>query len=405
MTDLPLSGVKVVDFCWIGAGSYTTKLLADLGADVIKIESSKSLDSLRLASPYAGGVRGVNRSGYFADRNSSKRSITINMKDPRGVAIVHQLIRDCDIVANNFRPGTMEKLGVGYEALRQINPGLIFIGMSMNGDEGPDRTMLGYGITIAALTSFLGLSGYPDREPTGTGTNFPDHVPNPCHGAFAIMCALRHKWRTGEGQLIDMAQTEPMLSLTPIPVMDYSANGRSTGRTGNHLEGYAPRGVYPVRGEDRWIAISIASDPQWQALVNVLGGDDLANPNWAKAEERQTAADRIDQAIAVRTADRDGYELLEELQAHGVVTGVLQNASDLIDRDPQLKHRGHWRYLPHAEMGDSLYNGPPFEFASGPIGPRFAAPLLGEHNSEVLTKQVGLSAADIEELTGEGVLV
>mgnify|MGYP003661668108 CR=1 FL=1 len=148
MTELPLSGVKVVDFCWIGAGSYTTKLLADLGADVIKVESSKSLDSLRLAS-YAGGVRGVNRSGYFADRNSSKRSITINMKDPRGVAIVHQLIRDCDIVGNNFRPGTMEKLGVGYETLRQINPGIIFIGMSMNGDEGPDRTMLGYGIPWA----------------------------------------------------------------------------------------------------------------------------------------------------------------------------------------------------------------------------------------------------------------
>lgn len=405
MTELPLSGVKVVDFCWIGAGSYTTKLLADLGADVIKVESSKSLDSLRLASPYAGGIRGVNRSGYFADRNSSKRSITINMKDSRGVAIVHKLIRDCDIVANNFRPGTMEKLGVGYEALRQINPGLIFIGMSMNGDEGPDRTMLGYGITIAALTSFLGLSGYPDREPTGTGTNFPDHVPNPCHGAFAIMCALRHKWRTGEGQLIDMAQTEPMLSLLPIPVMDYSANARSTGRIGNDQDGYVPRGVYPTSGEDRWIAISVAADPQWLALAKVLGGDDLANLAWAKAEGRQTDKAAIDRAIADRTADWDGYELMQELQAHGVVSGVVQNASDLIDRDPQLKHRGHWRYLPHAEMGDSLYNGPPFQFASGPIGPRFAAPLLGEHNLEILTKQAGLSAGDIDDLTAQGVLV
>ncbi|PBN41780.1 CoA transferase [Sphingobium sp. D43FB] len=405
MTELPLSGVKVVDFCWIGAGSYTTKLLADLGADVIKVESSKSLDSLRLAAPYAGGIKGVNRSGYFADRNSSKRSITINMKDPRGVAIVHQLIQDCDIVANNFRPGTMDKLGVGYQALREMNPGLIFIGMSMNGDEGPDRTMLGYGITIAALTSFLGLSGYPDREPTGTGTNYPDHVPNPCHGAFAIMCALRHKNRTGEGQLIDMAQTEPMLSLMPIPVMDYSVNGRMAGRIGNRLEGYSPRGVYPVQGEDRWIAISVSSDEQWLALCSILGGPDLVNPEWEKEVGRHTAMDEIDRAIATQTADRDGYALMQNLQAQGVTSGVVQNASDLVDRDPQLKHRNHWRYLPHKEMGDSLYNGPPFQFASGPIGPRFAAPLLGEHNREVLTGKAGLDDLDIHDLVEQDVLV
>ena len=405
MTDLPLSGVKIVDFCWIGAGSYTTKLLADLGADVIKVESTRSLDSLRLASPYAGGIRGVNRSGYFADRNSSKRSITINMKDPRGVAIVHRLIRDCDIVANNFRPGTMEKLGVGYETLRHINPGLIFIGMSMNGDEGPDRAMLGYGITIAALTGFLGLSGYPDREPTGTGTNYPDHVPNPCHGAFAIMCALRHKARTGAGQSIDMAQTEPMLSLMPIPVMEHGANRRTVGRTGNRLAGYAPRGVYPVRGEDRWIAISIGSDAQWLALGAVLGGDEMGKAEWGTQAGRLCAMDEIDRAIAARSADRDGYALMQALQDHGVPAGVVQNAADLVDHDPQLKHRGHWRYLPHSEMGNSLYNGPPFQFASGPIGPRFAAPLLGEHTVEILTERAGLALSDIDDLTEQGVLV
>lgn len=405
MTQLPLSGVKIVDFCWIGAGSYTTKLLADLGAEVIKVESRKSLDSLRLAAPYAGGVKGVNRSGYFADRNSSKHSVTINMKDPRGVAIVHQLIRDCDIVANNFRPGTMEKLGVGYAALQEINPGLIYIGMSMNGDEGPDRAMLGYGITIAALTSFLGLSGYPDREPTGTGTNYPDHVPNPCHGAFAIMCALRHKGRTGEGQAIDMAQTEPMLSLMPVPVMDYSVNGRTAERMGNQLAGYAPRGVYPVRGADRWIAISIGSDAQWLALCAVMGGANLDKPEWVHEAGRRSGADAIDRAIAAATADRDGYGLMQDLQAQGVAAGVLQNAADLVDHDPQLKHRNHWRYLPHEEMGDSLYNGPPFQFASGPIGPRFAAPLLGEHNRKVLTERVGLGGSDIHDLIEQGVLV
>jgi len=405
MTDLPLSGVKIVDFCWIGAGSYTTKLLADLGADVIKVESSRSLDSLRLAAPYAQGIAGVNRSGYFADRNSSKRSITINMKDPRGVEIAHRLIRDCDVVANNFRPGTMEKLGVGYETLRAINPGLIFISMSMNGDEGPDRTMLGYGITIAALTGFLGLSGYSDREPTGTGTNYPDHVPNPCHAAFAVMCALRHKRRTGLGQKIDMAQTEPMLSLMATPIMDYAVNGQVTQRSGNRMPGFAPRGVYPTAGEDRWIAISISSDEQWAALANVLPGIKLADGDWRHHDGRNADQDRIDAVIRAETASRDGYALMSELQALGVPAGVVQNAANLVDEDPQLRHRGHWRYLPHAEMGDSLYNGPPFQFASGPIGPRFAAPLLGEHNFDVLREGTELNEAEIKHLIDDGALI
>lgn len=405
MTTLPLAGVRVVDFCWIGAGSYMTKLLADLGADVLKIESTKSLDSLRLAAPYKDGIKGLNRSGYFADRNSSKRSVTVNMKEPRGVALVHRLIADADIVANNFRPGTMEKLGVGYDALCQINPAIIYIAMSMNGDEGPDRTMLGYGITIAAITSFMGLSGYPDRAPTGTGTNFPDHVPNPCHGAFAVMAALRHKWKTGEGQKIDLAQTEPMLSLMPVPVMDFQANGRVTTRSGNRMDGFAPRGVYPTRGADRWIAISIADDPQWRALVDVLGGGKITRTDWEVLAGRASDARSIDDAIASCTRDRDGYELMASLQVRSVPCGVVQNAADLVDRDPQLAHRQHWRYLPHAEMGESLYNAPPFQFASQPIGPRFSAPLLGEHTHEVLSAQLGMSDVEIDALVSEGVLI
>jgi benzylsuccinate CoA-transferase BbsF subunit len=403
MSRLPLAGVRIIDFCWVGAGSYMTKLLADMGADVIKIESTKSLDSLRLAAPFKDGVRGENRSGYFADRNSSKRSITVNMKDPRGVAIVHQLLADADIVANNFRPGTMEKLGVGYEDLRSINPGIIYIGMSMNGDEGPDRMMLGYGITMAAMTGFMGLSGYPDREPTGTGTNFPDHVPNPTHGAFALMAALRHKRRTGEGQKIDMAQTEPMLALMPIPVMDYEANGRVAIRQANRMAGIAPRGVYPTQGNDRWIAISVATDEQWAELVGVLGLQTLAG--WAAAHGRHDSQDAIDKAIAEVTKDWDGYELLNVLQVRKVCCGVVQNAADLVDDDPQLVHRNHWHYLPHAEMGETIYNGPPFSFASGPIGPRFAAPLLGEHLVEVVGGELGRSVVDINGMIADGTLV
>lgn len=402
---LPLTGVRIIDFCWVGAGSYTTKMLADLGADVLKVESTRSLDSLRLAAPYKDGIKGVNRSGYFADRNSSKRSITVNMKEPRGVALVHELVRDCDVVANNFTPGTMERLGVGYEVLSGVNPGLIYIGMSMNGDEGPDRRMLGYGITIAAITGFLGLSGLPDREPTGTGTNYPDHIPNPCHAAFAILAALRHKRRTGQGQRIDMAQTEPMLALTPLPVIELQVHGRIATRSGNRLEGYAPRGVYRTAGEDRWIAISVANDEQWRALVATLNSNALRRSEWASAAGRNADQDRLDAAMSQAIAGWDGYALMTALQARRVPAGVVQNAADLVDRDPQLAHRNHWRYLPHAEMGDSLYNGPPFRFASGPIGPRFAAPLLGEHTRVVCADRLKMSAEEIDALIEQGVLV
>jgi len=405
MSNLPLAGVQIIDFCWVGAGSYMTKLLADMGADVIKIESTKSLDSLRLAAPFKDGIRGVNRSGYFADRNSSKRSITVNMKDPRGVEMVCELIAKADVVANNFRPGTMEKLGVGYETLKQINPGLIYIGMSMNGDEGPDRMMLGYGITMAAISGFMGLSGYPDREPTGTGTNFPDHVPNPTHGAFSVMAALRHKWRTGEGQKIDMAQTEPMLALIPLPVMDYQANGRVATRQGNRSPWHSPRGVYPTKGEDRWIAISVYSDLQWKALVEVLGDEKLDRSEWQSLARRIADANIVDATLAGATINFDGYELMASLQQVGVAAGVVQNAADLVDRDPQMKHRAHWRCLPHSEMGESLYNGLPFQFSSGPVGPRFAAPLLGEHTHQIIAEKLGKSDREIDSLIENDVLV
>ena len=210
-SDLPLKGIRVADFCWLGAGSYTTKILGDMGADVIKIESAARLDSLRMAAPYKDGVPGVNRSGYFADRNTSKRSITVDMKHPRALALVRRLIEQSDIIANNFTPGVMEKFGLGYDAVRAMKPDIIYLAMSMQGSQGPERSYLGYGASMVSLTGLHELSGLPDREPAGTGTNYPDHVPNPCHAAFALLAALRHRRRTGQGQLIDLRRSSPPL--------------------------------------------------------------------------------------------------------------------------------------------------------------------------------------------------
>lgn len=405
MKRLPLEGIRVADFTWIGAGSFTTKLLADHGADVVKIESHERMDSLRSSRPYQDGKPGINRSGYFADRNSSKRSITLNLKTSEGQDLARRLIATSDVVANNFTPGTMEKFGLGYEAVRAIKREIVYVAMSMQGATGPEHNYLGYGLTIGALTGLQYLSGLADREPAGTGTNFSDHIPNPCHAAFAVLAALRHRRQTGEGQYIDVAQTEPTIALLGPTMLRFSANGETTERSGNERLPMAPHGVYPCCGEDRWIAISAWDDRSWAALRGVLG-----DPDWAVAPEFADTAGRWAGRAAIETGLRaatqfwEAGELMAALQEAGVAAGIVRSAADIVDVDPQLRHRRHWVTLEHQEMGDTIYNAPPFRIAGAPQTPRFAAPLLGQHTDEVCADIFGLSPAAIAALREAGAL-
>lgn len=406
MARQPLSGIRITDFTWIGAGSYATKILGDFGAEVIKIESSRRLDSLRMAAPYKDGIKGVNRSGYFADRNTSKRSITIDMKHPRALGLVHRLIAQSDIVANNFTPGVMERFGLGYEAVRAIKPDIIYLAMSMQGSSGPEHQYLGYGASMAALTGLQHLTGLPGREPAGTGTNYPDHVPNPCHAAFAVLAALRHRRRTGEGQYIDLAQTEPTIALLGPTFLDLTMNGRLQQPNGNEHPWAAPHGVYPCQGDDRWIAISIMNDDQWVSLVEVLG-----RPAWAaeaalrQGEMRYARRRQLDSDLAGATAQWVAEDLMHALQARGVPAGVVQTAADVVERDPQLRHRGHWVKLDHPEMGATIYNAPPMRFSRTPVELKRPAPLLGEHTDEICRELLGLSDEETRQLKEEGVLI
>lgn len=401
----PLAGIRVTDFTWIGAGAYTTKILGDYGADVVKIESSSRLDALRMSAPYKDKIKGVNRSGYFADRNTSKRSITLNMKDRRAVDLVRRLIAKSDIVANNFTPDVMPRFGLGYEAVREIRPDIIYLAMSMQGASGPESRYLGYGASMAALTGLQHLIGEPGREPIGTGTNYPDHIPNPCHAAFAVLAALRHRRRTGEGQFLDLAQTEPTVALLGPTILDLTVNGREQQAVGNAHPHFAPHGVYPCSGDDRWIAICIKSNEQWERLVHVLG-----NPAWAQdvrwgiADGRRANRNLLDEGLASSTRDRIAEELMHALQSQGVPAGVVQNAEDVVMRDPQLKHRKHWVKLEHPEMGLTIYNASPFRSIAMPSAPERPAPLLGEHTQEVCFELLDLNAAEFAELTREGVL-
>ncbi len=406
MVTLALSGVRVADFTWIGAGSYTTKLLADFGADVIKVETSTRLDSLRSTAPFKDGVPGVNRSGYFADRNTSKRSVTLNLKHPRGPELARALIARSDIVANNFTPGTMEKFGLGYQDVVAFKPDIIYISMSMQGSSGPDSDYVGFGLTIGALTGLQHLSGPADRPPAGTGTNYPDHVPNPCHAAFALLAALYYKKRTGKGQYIDLAQTEPTIGLLGPALIDYTANGRVAQRCGNDHWSAVPHGAYPCRGKDRWITISVYTEQQWDALTDVLGPlPPMPERNWRDRTVRRTHQGELDILLGKLTVRWDARELMGQLQARGIAAGVVQNAQDLIERDAQLAHRQHWVRLAHEEMGTTMYNAPPIRLSRTPAQLSRPAPLLGQHTEEVCSQLLGLTGVEIESLRAAGVFV
>ncbi len=408
MNDLPLRGVRVVDFTWLGAGPYTTRVLADHGAEVIRVESAKRMDRLRVLPPFRDGIKGdsVNRSGYFADRNSNKLGVTFNLKSPIAVALVLRLIEQADVVTSNFTPGTLAGLGLGYEQARALRPDIIFLEMGMQGNDGPDAKLVGYGQTVSALTGLYHLSGLPGRMPVGTGTNYPDHVAAPAHSAFAVLTALRHRRRTGEGQYIDLSQAETMVSLLGPAILDHTVNGRTDQPQGNRADYAAPQGVYPCAGDDRWVAISAVTDEHWTALADELGARELTDDQrFATTLERHRHHDELDAELASLTSSQDAYALMERLQKRGVPAAVMQTYGDLIDSDPQLRHRNHFAVLDHPEMGPSIYNAPPFTLrnVSEPTM-RTPAPLLGQHTREVCTRLLGLDDEQIDALTEQGVL-
>jgi benzylsuccinate CoA-transferase BbsF subunit len=400
-----LNGLRITDFCWIGAGAYATKILADFGADVIKIENTERIDSLRMAAPYKDGKPGINRSGYFADRNSSKRSLTLDMKHPRSRELVLDLIRQSDIVANNFTPGVMERFGLSYSEVRAVKPDIIYLSMSMQGAQGPERDYSGYGASMVALTGLQHLSGLPERDGAGPGTNYPDHVPNPCHATFAILAAIRHRRRTGEGQWIDLAQIEPTIALLGPTVLDLTVNDRRHERQGN-AHGYAaPHGVYRCEGDDRWIAISVKTDEQWRGLQCALGSPTwAADQQWADARTRGEHASELNRLIEGETTRWQAETLMEACQTESVPAGVVQTSADVVNTDPQLAWRKHWIRLDHPEMGDSLYSAPPFRYSRTPVELRAPAPLLGQHTREICQTLLGLSDSEIDALVADKVL-
>ncbi|CAN5421111.1 CaiB/BaiF CoA-transferase family protein [soil metagenome] len=404
-TALPLDGIRVADFSWVGAGPFLTKPLADHGADVVKIESRTRVDPIRSMAPFRDGEPGVDRSGYFANRNSSKRSMCLDLKDPRGRKIALQLIEVSDIVVNNFSPGTMDRLGLGYAAAAAVRPDIIYLEMPMLGTVGPHRDCRGYGLTIAAAGGLLELTGYPDAPPVGTGTNYPDHVPNPLHGAVAVLAALHRRKRTGRGEYIELAQLESTIN-TIGPAITAAAAGHPVTRQANRDDTAAPHGVYPCAGQDKWCAIAVHNQQQWLALCAVLVTLEWSEfyPQFHDPGGRRSAAAALDNALTKATASWDADELADELTARGVPAAAVRTADELLHTDPQLAERRHWVTLDHPVMGPSVYDGIPYRLSRTPGRLRSAAPLLGEHTRDVCMNLLGLDPEIYTELAQQGVV-
>jgi benzylsuccinate CoA-transferase BbsF subunit len=399
------SDLRVLDFCWVGAGAFVTRLLADLGAEVIKVESHAHPDNLRLSGPHKGGAKHLEGSGYFASRNTNKKSIALNMGRPEARAIAKRLAQKCSVVTNNFRPGIMERWGLGYAELAAANPALIYLAMPMQGSSGPHKSYIGFGSTIAAISGLVEMSGSPDRAPIGTGTHYPDHVPNPGHALVGLLAAIFHRARTGEGQYVELAQLESTVNLLGPSILHYSASGALPHRNGNRRSGSAPCGVFRCAGEDVWCAIEIENDAQWRALVETLERPQwMTDPGLDTLAGRTQSIDAIEAKLAQETCRHQADELVSLLQARGVASSVVETSRDVME-DRQLNARGYWRAIDHAEMGRITVNVPPFFSAEeGRKREPAPPPLLGEQTREIATTLLGLSESECTRLMNEQVL-
>jgi benzylsuccinate CoA-transferase BbsF subunit len=399
-----LEGLKVVDFSWVFTGPIVTKYLGDHGAEVIKIESATRPDGTRLMTPFKPGAMGLNASGVFANYNSSKYSININLREPRGKEVVKKLVQRADIVLETFGPGVMTKLQLNYDILKQVKQDIIMLSMTMVGQTGPHSQQPSFGQVLQATNGFVQLLGWPDREPSLPVAAYTDYIA-PWYVLIALMAALDFRRRTGKGQYIDLAMLEASVHLAAPVVMDYTVNGTIQNRMGNRNPGYAPHGVYPGKGEERWIAIAVASDEEWQALCKVMG-----NPDWTKSPKFDTLLhrtenqDELDRLMGQWTKNHTTEEIMAKLQAAGVAAGMLQNAEDMVDKDPQLKLRQHFVELDHAEMGKHLTERPPFKLSKTPSEPQRPFPSFGEHTEYVCKEILKMGDAEFADLIGAGVL-
>lgn len=398
-----LTGVKVLDFGWALVGSLNTKQLADFGAEVVRVESIHNLDLTRTSQTVSiSKPNDPNDKPIFTHYNTSKYGITLNLKHKDARKVVDRLIRWADVVTANFAPGVLDKLGFNYEYVSKIKPDIIMAEGSIYGQTGPFSKLRGGDPQGSALSGYYYQTGWPDRGPVAPYAPYGDLIV-PFFLAMAIIAALKYKHRTGKGQYIDASMLEvDVHNLTPF-ILDWQINKHLQTRNGNRIPYASPHGVFPCKGDDRWCAIAVFTDNEWQAFCHVIG-----NPSWTKEarfdtlKSRKNNEDELEKMVAEWTQQRSAEEIMQKLQEAGVAAGIVQNAQDIIENDPHLKERELLVPLKHPVLGVHNHPNPPYKLSKTPAQIR-TSPCLGEHTEYVCTKLLGMSDEEFVELLGKGV--
>jgi crotonobetainyl-CoA:carnitine CoA-transferase CaiB-like acyl-CoA transferase len=399
-----LEGIKVADFTWVIAGPLITKNLADYGATVVRIESRKRPDLIRVTMPYRDGKVGLDRAGFFCYYNANKYSLSLDLSHPKGVEVAKRLISWADVVAENFAAGMMEKWGLGYENLKKLKPDIIMLRTSNQGQTGPLAQQPGLGTHLSALAGFVNLTGWSERPPTPLQSAYTDYI-SQNFATTALVAALEYRRRTGKGQLLDVSQLEAGLQfLTPI-ILNQVVSNRESSRMGNSCPYAAPHGAYRCKGDDRWCVISVFTDREWEAFGKVIG-----NPPWTKEPRFTTIRSRkeneaeLDRLVEGWTINLSAEEVTAMMQAAGVSAGVVKSPEDIY-HDPQLRHRNFFWTLNHKEIGHVSHLGPVSILSKTPAEPRMPAPCLGEHSEFVCKQLLGMSDEEFVGLLRDEVIL
>jgi len=410
---LPLQDVRVLDFGWAMAGPQCTRLLADFGAEVIKIESEERPDLGRVSfgpHPFGQDAFGFDSSGYFNNFNRNKKSLNLNMQRPEASGVFRDLLAVSDVVVENYSAGVLEKWGWTYEMMKAVKSDIIYVSMAGPGHSGPYRDYRTFGPTVQALSGLTYLSGFPGERPAGWGFSYMDHTGG-YHAAIAVLMALYQRKQRGYGEYIDLSQIEGGITQTGTAILDYQVNGRPSAPQGNRSNhpAAAPHGVYrcvdEYGGRDRWVAIACYTEDQWAAFVSASG-----SPEWASDDRfdsmlsRRENQDDLDALIEAWTRPQLAHDVMHLLQKAGVPAGVVQNHKDLTERDEQLAHRRMFPRVVHPKLGEFPMDGQPINLSETPGGIRRHGPLWGEHTGSILGDLLGYDAATIETLAAAGAL-
>ena len=400
----PLAGVRVADLTMMWAGPYAAKLLADYGADVVKIEAPRAWDNIRtLFPPDEISEQWYNSGAYFHEYSRNKRSLSLDLRQPRGKELFGRLIAESDVLIENYRAEVMDNLGLTEAWLRERRPDLIIVSMAGFGKTGPEARSLGYGPIIEQMSGLVSLTGYGDGTPFKTGISYGDPIAG-IAAAGAAVTSLIHRRRTGRGCTIDLAQREIVTSLIGEAFALWSMNKQLPSHVGNRHEWMAPHNVYACQGEDQWVAIAVANDAQWNGLCAAMRSPDWAEDAvYADQLRRWQNRDALDARIGAWTGERSKQEVFAACRAQGVACGPVWNMTELV-ADEHLSARGYYEPITDPDHAAWMVHGWVWRWTdSGPCI-LAAAPKFGQHNHEILTGLLGVDEAELSQLAADGII-